>query len=48
MCVAEDVFELLNSFDKELKLNILVEILKQSALEKADEPQPGCEDSTMN
>jgi hypothetical protein len=40
--------ELLNSFDKELKLNILIEILKQSALEIVDEPQPGSEDSTMN
>jgi len=37
---AEYVFELLNSNDKELMLDNLVEIWKQSTLEEAEEPAP--------
>jgi hypothetical protein len=37
---AEYVFELLNSNDKELTLDNLVEIWKQSTLEEAEEPKP--------
>ena len=40
MYSAEYVFELLNSNDKELMLDNLVEIWKQSTLEEAEEPDP--------
>lgn len=37
---AEHVLELLNSDDKELMLDNLFKIWKQSTLEEAEEPQP--------
>lgn len=39
-CDAEGVLELLNSHEKELTLDDLTEIRKQSAPEEADEPEP--------
>jgi len=44
MYSAEYVFELLNSNDKELMLDNLVEIWKQSTLEEAEEPEPKLRD----
>jgi hypothetical protein len=44
---AEDVFELLNSHDKEHTLDSLVEIRKQSDLEEAEEPEPETKERTM-
>jgi hypothetical protein len=47
--VAQDVLEALNCRDHELTLDHLVEIRKQSVLEKAEEtePQPEPTDRTM-
>jgi hypothetical protein len=41
----EVVFELLNSYDKEFRIDSLVEIRQQSAREQAEEPAP--EERTM-
>jgi hypothetical protein len=36
----EEVFELLNSYDTEFRIDGLVEIRQQSAREEAEEPEP--------
>jgi hypothetical protein len=38
---AEDEFEMLKSHDQALKFEEIVEIRKQSAVEEAEEPEPG-------
>jgi hypothetical protein len=40
MCDAEDVIELLNSYDRESMLNNLAGMWKPSALEEAEETLP--------
>jgi len=44
---AEGVFKLLSSHEQELSLDHMIDIRKQSALEKAEGPEPEPEDRTM-